>query len=60
VEGIEGGTIRRLDPDIISYVILGSVKQILLQWLIYRDISDVSAALGDIVEYTLFGIAEGR
>jgi TetR/AcrR family fatty acid metabolism transcriptional regulator len=60
VEGIEGGTIRRLDPDIISYVILGSVKQILLQWLIYRDISDISAALGDIVEYTLFGIAERR
>lgn len=59
VEGIEGGTIRRMDPDIISYVILGSVKQILLQWLVYRDVADIRDSLNDIIEYTLFGIAQG-
>ncbi len=57
VEGMEGRTIRKLDPDIISYVILGSVKQILLQWLVYGEIDDIHAALDDITEYTLFGIA---
>ncbi len=60
VEGIEGGTIRQLNPDIISWVILGSVKQILLQWLIYHDIENIHGDLGDIIEYTLFGIAGRR
>lgn len=56
-EGMEGRTIRKLEADIISYVILGSVKQILLQWLVYGEIDDIHAALDDITEYTLFGIA---
>jgi len=57
VEGMEGRTIREFDPDIISYVILGSVKQVLLQWLVYGEIGDIRAALDNITEYTLFGIA---
>ncbi len=59
VEGIEGATIRRMDPDIISYVILGSVKQILLQWLVYTDVANIRDSLNDIIEYTLYGIAQG-
>lgn len=57
LEGMEGGTIHAFNADIISYMILGSVKQILLQWLVYGDIGDITTPLDDIIEYTLFGIA---
>lgn len=58
VEGIEGSTIRSLNPDIIATVILGSAKQILLQWIVYGEIENIYETLDDIIGYTLFGIAE--
>ena len=60
VEGTQGGTIRSLDPEIISYIILGGIKQVLLQWLVYGDIPDIRERLEDIIAYTLFGIAKKR
>jgi low affinity Fe/Cu permease len=51
------GTITALDADIISYAILGNIKQIILQWIIYRDIADIRASLDDIVRFILYGIA---
>jgi TetR/AcrR family transcriptional regulator, fatty acid metabolism regulator protein len=56
-DGIAGETIRPLSPHIISYAILGSIKQILLQWLSYRDIPDIRTELDDIIGFILFGIA---
>ncbi|HNR90435.1 MAG TPA: TetR/AcrR family transcriptional regulator [Spirochaetota bacterium] len=55
-EGMRDGTIARLDADIISYAILGNIKQIVLQWIIYRDVPDIRTALDDIVRFILFGI----
>ena len=60
LEGMEGGTIHAFNADIISYMILGSVKQILLQWLVYGDIGDITTPLDDIIEYTLSGSPRGR
>ncbi|HPB81607.1 MAG TPA: TetR/AcrR family transcriptional regulator [Spirochaetota bacterium] len=57
VEGIEGNTVKKLDPDITSYAILGSIKQILIQWLIYGEIDDIYAVLDDIIKYNLYGIS---
>lgn len=57
VEGMRDGTITTLGADIISYAILGNIKQIILQWLIYRDIEDIRSALDDIVRFILHGIS---
>lgn len=59
LEGMEGRTIRTLNPDIISYVIMGSVKQVLLQWIIYKDIKNIYEILDELIEYNLFGISYG-
>ncbi|TAL31213.1 MAG: TetR/AcrR family transcriptional regulator [Spirochaetes bacterium] len=56
-DGIAGGTIRPLSPRIVSYVIMGSIKEILLQWLSYGEIEDLRAALDDIIAFILLGIA---
>ena len=56
-EGMDDGNIKIMDADIISYVILGSVKQILLQWLVYAEVSDIRQVLNDIIRYNLYGIA---
>jgi len=57
VEGVEGETIRPMNPEIIASVILGSAKQMLLQWIVYREIDNIHDALDDIIGFTLFGIA---
>ncbi len=56
-EGIREGNIKPLNPSIIAYCILGSTKQILLQWILYREIEDIYAELNDIIQYHLFGIS---
>ncbi|HON77837.1 MAG TPA: TetR/AcrR family transcriptional regulator [Spirochaetota bacterium] len=57
VEGIEGNTIKKLEPDITSYAILGSIKQILIQWLIYEEIENIYEVLDDIIKFHLYGIS---
>jgi len=56
-EGTADGNVKPLDPHIISYAILGSVKQVLLQWLVYGEIGDIRGVLDDIIRYNLHGIA---
>lgn len=56
-EGTADGNVRPLDPGIIAYAILGCVKQVLLQWLVYGEIGDIRAAVDDIIRYNLHGIA---
>ena len=56
-EGMDDGNIKIMNPEIISYVILGSVKQVLLQWLVYDEVTDVRQVLDDIIRYNLYGIA---
>jgi AcrR family transcriptional regulator len=58
VEGMGVGNIRRLEPDIVSYAILGSIKQILLQWFTYRDIDDIYGVIDDIIRFFLYGISK--
>jgi AcrR family transcriptional regulator len=56
-EGIAGGTIKPLNPGIISYTILGNIKQLLIQWLVYGDIEDIYSVLDDVIKFNLYGIA---
>ena len=56
-EGTADGNVRAMDPVIISYAILGCVKQVLIQWLVYGEIGDIRAAVDDIIRYNLHGIA---
>lgn len=57
IEGIEGNTVKKLNTDITSYAILGSIKQILIQWLIYGEIDNIYSVLDDIIKYNLYGIS---
>ncbi len=57
VEGIAGGTIKPLNPGIISFTILGNIKQVLIQWLVYGDIGDIYSVLDDVIKFNLYGIA---
>ncbi len=56
-EGTADGNVKPLDPHIISYAILGSIKQVLIQWLVYEEISDIRGVMDDIIRYHLHGIA---
>ncbi len=56
-EGISDGNVRACRSDIIAYAILGCIKQILLQWLVFEEISDIRAVLDDVIMYNLYGIA---
>lgn len=58
IEGMEGNTIVRMNPDIISYAILGNIKQLLIQWIIFNEIEDIDIALDDIIRFNLYGIAK--
>ena len=60
VEGIEAGNIRNLNPDIVSFTILGNIKQILIQWLVYGEIDDIYGVLDDVGTFNLHGIAQGN
>ena len=56
-EGIADGNVTPLDTGIIAYAILGCVKQVLLQWMVYGEIPDIRDALDHIIRYNLHGIA---
>lgn len=56
-EGIEEGNVRPCRCDLIAYAILGSIKQITLQWLVFNEISDIRTVLNDLIAYILYGIA---
>lgn len=60
VEGIEGKNVKDLDPDLMSYFVLGGIKQLLIQWLLYDEVQDVHELLDDIVHCILHGIVQSE
>lgn len=56
-EGIADGNVRAYRSDIIAMAILGCIKQVMLQWLVFEEIPDIRSALDDIIMYNLYGIA---
>lgn len=56
-EGISDGNVRACRTDIIALAILGCIKQVMLQWLVFEEIPDIRSVLDDIIVYNLYGIA---
>jgi AcrR family transcriptional regulator len=56
-EGIADGNVRDCRSSIIALAILGCIKQVMLQWLVFGEIADIRDVLDDIIRYNLYGIA---
>jgi AcrR family transcriptional regulator len=56
-EGIADGNVRACRSGIIALAILGCIKQVMLQWLVFGEIADIRDVLDDIIRYNLYGIA---
>ncbi|MCX7678355.1 MAG: TetR/AcrR family transcriptional regulator [Spirochaetes bacterium] len=56
-EGIQEGNVRPCRSEIIAYAILGCIKQVMLHWLVFGEISDIRPVLVDLIAYNLYGIA---
>lgn len=56
-EGIAEGNVRSCRSDVIAYAILGCIKQVMLQWLVFKEIENINEVLDDIIMYNLYGIA---
>ncbi len=57
-EGMADGNVRKCHSGIIAYAILGCIKQVMIQWLVFGDIENIRDVLNDIIGYNLYGIAQ--